>query len=76
MSGWSKFWHALAHVGLVALQVVNAAVPVIPAPWNIAAAGGIAAIQGALGVQAASKAKAPETGKSNPGNTPSHGAGS
>lgn len=43
-----KVWHVLSHVGLVALQVANAAVPFVPPPYNIAVAGGLAAIQGAV----------------------------
>lgn len=53
-----KVLHAMAHVGLIALQVANAAGKFIPPPWNIAVAGGAAVIQGVLSLRA-SKAAAP-----------------
>lgn len=43
-----KALHAMAHVGLIALQVGNAATKFIPPPWNVAVAGGAALVQGVL----------------------------
>lgn len=44
----SKFFHGLAHVGLIALQVANASSKVIPPPYNIVVAGGFALVQGII----------------------------
>lgn len=45
-----KIWHVMAHVGLIALQGVNAAAPFVPPPYNAAVAAGLAIVQGALAV--------------------------
>ena len=52
------FGHVLLHVGAIALQAGIAAGHFVPFPFNIAAAGGVAAIQGIVALVAAKKSPA------------------
>lgn len=47
----SKFLHGLAHAGLIAFQVANAAAPFVPPPYNVAVAAGIGFVQALLALK-------------------------
>jgi hypothetical protein len=56
-----KALHIVAHVGLIALQVANAASKVIPPPWNVAVAGGAALAQGIIALRSKPTAQPPQS---------------
>lgn len=46
----SKFWHGLFHVGMVALQVANTAIPFIPPPFNLIVTAVLGGVQGGVAI--------------------------
>lgn len=47
----NKLFHGFLHVLLIGAQVGNAAAPFVPFPFNVAVAGGIGIVQGALALK-------------------------